>query len=39
VFSPIRRKKRKEIQAKQAKKTFTMLIVIERLVEKEFIKQ
>ncbi len=39
MFSPIRRKKRKEIQEKQAGKTFTMLIAIKRLVEKELIKQ
>jgi len=39
MLSPIRKKRKKERQEKQARKAFTMLIAIERLVERELIKQ
>jgi len=39
MLSPIRKKKRKERQEKQVRKTFTMLIAIERLVEIDLVKQ
>jgi hypothetical protein len=39
MLSPIRKNKRKEIQEKQVRKTFTMLIATKRLVETDLVKQ
>jgi hypothetical protein len=39
MLSPIRKNKRKEKQEKQARKTLTVLIVIEKLVERKLVKQ
>jgi len=39
VVEHIRESKKKERQEKKARKTFTVLTIVERLVEKELIKQ